>query len=255
MRLEGDVALVTGAAMGMGEAIARLFAREGAHVILADVNAEKGEGVAEEIRREGGSALFVETDVASSEQMKRTVATAVSRFGKLTIAILNAGIDVVGTVVDISEDDWWRCLRVNLGGVFLGMKHAIPAILAAGGGSVVSISSIQGLVGFPAYSAYAASKGGIIALTKQVAVDYGPRGVRVNTICPSTVLTPMCDRELREAEDPDALLREWAEPHPLKRIGQPVDVAEAALFLASRQASWVTGHVFVLDGGVTATGF
>lgn len=241
--------------MGMGEAVARLFAAEGARVALLDVNAERGRKVAEEIQAEGGEAFFAQTDVSRSADVQKAVALAVQRYGKLTVAVLNAGIDVVGSVVDIPEDDWWRCLQVNLGGVFHGMRHAIPEIVRAGGGAVVSVASIQGMVGFPNYSAYAASKGGIIALTKQVAVDYGPKGVRVNTICPSTVLTPMCDRELHEAEDPEQLLRQWAAPHPMQRIGLPIDVAQTALFLASAESTWVTGHTFVLDGGVTAKGF
>ena len=254
-RLEGEVAIVTGGATGIGAAVVELFAKEGASVVIADVNGEAGEDVAEGVRKTGGRSLFVRCDVSSAHDVEQVVAQAVGHFGKLTVAVLNAGIDVVGAVADISEEDWWRCLHVNLGGVFLGMKYAIPAMLAARGGSIVATSSIQALLGFREYSAYAASKGGVIGLTHQAAVDYGPHGIRVNAICPSTVLTPMCDHELAEAADPEALMRAWAAPHPLGRIGMPTDIAQAALFLASREASWVTGQSFVIDGGVTVAGF
>lgn len=254
-RLTGEVALVTGGASGIGAAMVELFAAEGAAVVLADVNRDLGQQIAQSVRNEDRKCQFVPCDVSVAKDVERAVAAAVDSFGKLTVAALNAGIDVVGTVVDTSEEDWWHCLRVNLGGVYLGMKYAIPAMLEAGHGSVVATASIQALLGFRAYAAYAAAKGGIIGLTHQAAVDYGPRGIRVNAICPSTVLTPMCDPELAQSEDPKALIQAWAAPHPLGRIGMPIDIAQAALYLASSESSWVTGQALAIDGGVTIQGF
>lgn len=254
-RLTGEVAIVTGGATGIGAAMVDLFAKEGAAVLVADVNGERGRELAAAVTEAGGACQFVSCDVSVAADVQRAVAEAEGRFGKLTVAALNAGIDVTGTVEDTSEADWWRCLGVNLGGVFLGMKYAIPAMRKAGGGSVVATASVQALLGFKAYAAYAAAKGGIIGLVHQAAVDYGPLGIRVNAICPSTVLTAMCEPELAAAPDREQLIRSWAEPHPLGRIGTPLDIAQAALYLASGESSWVTGQAFAIDGGVTIRGF
>jgi NAD(P)-dependent dehydrogenase (short-subunit alcohol dehydrogenase family) len=254
-RLGNQVAIVTGGATGIGRAVVELFAKEGAAVVLADVNETEGQRVADAVLAEGGRCRFVRCDVSQAKDVEAAVDEAVRHFGKLTVAVLNAGIDVVGTVVESSEEDWWRCLRVNLGGVFLGMKYAIPQMRKAGSGSIVATASIQALLGFRAYAAYAAAKGGIIGLVHQVAVDYGGDQIRVNAICPSTVLTPMCDPELTAATDPKALIQSWAAPHPLGRIGTPEDIAQAALYLASSESSWVTGQAFAIDGGVTIRGF
>ncbi len=255
MRLDREVAMITGGAMGIGAAVARLFAREGAAVVIADIDDSAAGAVLDEIRAAGGSTLYVRCDVGRQSAVDAAVATAVEAFGRLTVAVFSAGIDVTGTVVDASEESWQRCLRTNLGGVFHGMKAALPAMLAAGHGSIVSVSSIQALRGFHAYAAYAAAKGGVVALTRQVACDYGPRRVRANTICPSTVATPMTQAELDSSDDPGALMARWITPHPLGRIGMPDDVAQAALFLASEESAWLTGQTLVVDGGVTASGF
>lgn len=255
MRLEHEVAIITGGAMGLGSEAARTFAREGAAVVVADIDDAAGNAVVGDVRAAGGRALFVHCDVGSQSTLDAAVETAIEAFGCLTVAVFSAGIDVTGTVVDASEESWQRCLRTNLDGVFHGMKAVVPAMLVAGHGSIVSISSIQALRGFHAYAAYAAAKGGVVALTRQVAFDYGPRHVRANTICPSTVATPMTQAELDRSDDPAALMARWTAPHPLGRIGLPSDVAQAALFLASAEADWLTGQVLVVDGGVTASGF
>ncbi len=255
MRLAGETAIITGGAMGIGAEIARLFATEGAAVTVADIAEAAGEDVVAGIREAGGEARFVRCNVARAADVARAVRATVAAHGQLTIAVLNAGIDIAGGVVDTSEAEFWRCLRVNLGGVFHGMKFAIPAMLAAGRGSIVAVASIQALMGFRSYAAYAAAKGAVVALTRQVACDWGPRGIRANTICPSTVLTPMVQAELDRSDDPGALMRSWVEPHPLGRIGTPADVARAALYLASAESAWVTAQTLVIDGGVTGRGF
>ncbi len=250
-RLEGKVAIVTGSAMGIGRATAAVLAREDAKVVLADVDEERGKETLALIEEDGGEALFVKTDVSKPEDVKAAVDAAVDGYGRLDVLHNNVGIALGASVVDTTEDLWNRVLDVNLGGVYRGCKYAIPHMMSNGGGSIVNSASVQGLRGFKGWAAYAASKGGIIALTQQVALEYAPHGIRVNCIAPGTILTPMNEKVFEETDDPEALRETWNRMHPVGRFGQPEEVAEAVLFLAADSSSFITGQCLVVDGGLT----
>jgi len=253
-RLEGKVALVTGGAMGIGRAVALAFAREGARVVIADIDVEKGHEVVEAIRNTEGDAAFVQADVGRSEDVQAAVQTALRQFGRLDILVNNAGIAVPGSAVDMSEEDWHRVINVNLTGVWRGMKYAIPEMIKGGGGSIINLSSVQSLLGFPGWAGYAASKGGINALTQQAAVEYAPYAIRINAIAPGTIMTPMNERIFREATNPQELIERWNRMHALGRFGQPEEVAALVVFLASDEASVITGEVIRVDGGMVVKG-
>lgn len=248
MSLEGKVCLVTGAATGIGEAIAERLVTDGATVCLADIDGESLATVADRI---GGHAWTV--DVTHSTEVQRFVQEAAERCGRIDAMINNAGIAVGGTVADTPEEDWQRVLATDLTGVWLGMKYALPYLLRTKG-CIVNLSSVQALVGFPGWAAYAATKGAIIALTQQAAVEYGPEGVRVNCLAPGTIMTPMNERIFAHASDPDALIEDWNSSHALGRFGQPQEVAAAAAFLIGDDASFVTGTCLRVDGGLTILG-
>ena len=249
-RLDGKVAVVTGGAHGIGRASAKALAAEGAAVAVGDVDEAEGERCVEEIREAGGDAVFVRTDVTSMEDVEALVGAAVERWGRLDVMFNNVGVAIGGAAGEMSEDDWRRVIDINLTGVWRGMRVAIPIMLEAGGGSIVNTSSVQGHVGFLGWSGYAASKGGVDALTRQAAVEYAPKGIRVNAIVPGTILTAMNEGILREVDDPDALLAEWKAMHPVGRIGTPEEVAAAVVFLASDESSFVTGESLRVDGGM-----
>ena len=249
-RLDGKVAVVTGGAHGIGRASAKALAAEGARVAIGDVDEPDGRACAEEIVDAGGGALFVRTDVTSMDDVRALVGAAVDRWGRLDVMFNNVGVAIAGSAAEISEDEWSRVIDVNLTGVWRGMRVAIPIMLETGGGSIVNSSSVQGHVGFIGWSAYAASKGGIDALTRQAAVEYASRGIRVNSIVPGTILTEMNERILREVDDPDALQAEWRTMHPVGRVGTPEEVAAVVVFLASDESSFVTGESLRVDGGM-----
>ncbi len=248
MRLEGKVALITGGARGQGASESRLFAREGAKVVIADVLDADGMAVAAQINELGGDATFVHLDVSSEEDWQQAVAAAVSAYGKLDVLVNNAAIWRGGHVADTTSEQWDAVLDINAKGVFLGTKLAIPEMRKAGGGSIINISSTAGLVGSRTSSAYSASKGAVRLFTKSTAVQYGQEGIRANSIHPGPIDTAMGDQVWPDADSRE----ETIERTVLKRIGTPEDIANGALFLASDESSFMTGTELVIDGGMTA---
>ena len=251
-KLGGKVAVITGAASGIGHASALLFAREGAAVVVADLDPEAGEEAAARVREEGGEAVFVPVDVADSGQVERMVRCAVEAFGRVDVLFNNAGVNFPATVVDVGEKAWQRSLDVNLKGVMLGCRHAIPEMLKAGGGSIINTASMLGLVASPRQAPYSAAKGAVVMLTRQVAIDYAQRNIRVNCLCPSEVNTEMNRRFIEQSPDPAAELRRVLARIPMDRMAEPEEVAAAALFLASDDSSYITGVALPVDGGLTA---
>lgn len=250
MRLQNRVALVTGAAMGIGKAVALLFAKEGARIVAADLN-DTAANTEREIREAGGECLFVPTDISREPEVEALVRAGSERFGTIDVLLNVAGIAHESPAHLLKLEDWHRILDVNLAGSFLCAKYVLPGMMNAHRGAIVNISSVQGLFGFPGYPHYAASKGGIIAMTRQMAREYAAAGIRVNCIAPGTVDTPMNIGVLSRVANPEELRAEWDRMHPLGRIGQPIDIAYAALFLACDESSWVTGQCIAIDGGVS----
>lgn len=253
MRLAGKVSIVTGAANGIGRATAELFAREGASVVVADIDEQQGRDTVWRIKKDTGEAHFVATDVTRDEDVERLIATAVDRYGQLDVLHNNVGIAIGGNVVNTSPADWQRVLNTNLASVYRGCHFAIPEMLKTGGGSIVNTASVQGILGLPDWAAYAAAKGGIIALTRQIAVEYATRNIRVNCVCPAGVRTAMAEKILAASPDPEALLKEVTDVYPMRRLADPAEIAYAVLFLASDESSFVTGHSLVADGGFTVS--
>lgn len=253
MRFEGKVAVVTGAATGIGRATALAFAREGASVVLADVNAEAMNETARAIESAGGSGLAVLADVSRGEDARGIASDAVDHFGAVDYLVASAGIQTYGTVVDTDEDTWDRTLAVNLKGVYLAAKYCIPEMIKRGGGAIVNVASVQGLQSQPNVAAYAASKGALIAMTRTMALDHAGDGIRVNSLCPGSIHTPLLRfaADTYSPEDPLGAIEEWGKLHALGRVGQPEEMAEVALFLVSDAASFMTGATVVADGGLT----
>ncbi|HEX6822353.1 MAG TPA: SDR family NAD(P)-dependent oxidoreductase [Candidatus Sulfotelmatobacter sp.] len=253
MRLQGRVALVSGAAMGIGKGIASLFAQEGAKVVAADINADAGSATAHEIQAAGGQCIFQRTDVSAEDEVQAAVKAAERAFGPIDVLANVAGIAHEAPAHRLELADWNRIIAVNLTSMFLCAKHVLPGMMATRRGSIINITSVQGLFGFPGYPHYAASKGGIISMTRQLAREYAKDGIRVNCIAPGTVETPMNIQVLERVPNPAQLRRAWERMHPLGRIGQPIDIAWGALYLACDESSWVTGQCISIDGGVSCT--
>ena len=253
LRLENKVVVITGGASGIGRASALLFNAEGAKVVIADTDAANGDAVVEEIQKAGrGAAISVETDVTQPDQVKRLIDRTVQEFGRVDVLFGNAGILPLGTAWETSLEDWHRCIDVNLGGNFLLAKYGIPALIEAGSGVVLFTASELGIVGISGAAAYCASKGGLVNMTRAIAIDSAPYGIRVNSIAPGPISTPMTKYWLDRAEDPLALEKEQTEPVLLKRLGTAEEIARVALFLISDDSSFMTGSLVVADGGATA---
>ena len=248
MRLEGKVALISGGARGQGAVEAKLFASEGASVVIGDILDDLGKQVEAEIAESGGNATYVHLDVTSESQWNDAVAVAVEQYGKLDILVNNAGILIRAGVEDTTGEDWDRIMDINGKGVFLGTKAAIPAMRAAGGGSIINISSIAGLQGSPASAAYSSTKGAVRILTKSTAVQYALENIRCNSVHPGLIYTDMT----RDTLDTPEGEREWRARVPMGYIGVSEDVAKGVLFLASDESSYMTGSELVIDGGITA---
>jgi NAD(P)-dependent dehydrogenase (short-subunit alcohol dehydrogenase family) len=250
-RLEGKVALISGGASGMGMIAAHLFASEGAKVVLTDVSDDAGEQVAEKIRADGGAATYVHADVSSETDAKAMVDTAVGTYGGLTILYNNAGVMLGddGSVHSTDESIWDATLAINVKGVAHGCKYGIPAIIESGGGSVINVASFVAWMGAAtSQTAYTASKGAVLAMTREMAVEYARKGVRCNALCPGPIDTPLLAELL---SDPDRRQRRFVHI-PMGRLGQAEELAKAALFLASDDSSYMTGAPLVVDGGITA---
>lgn len=249
-KLDGKVAVITGAASGMGRATAIRFAGEGAAVVIADLNEEGGEAAVRDCRENGGRAVFQKTNVTAEADVQAAVARAVKEFGHLNVIYNNAGLGgALGSIEHTTVEDWDRTQAVLLRGVFLGMKHAIPALRRAGGGSIISTASIAGLAGGLGPHSYSAAKAGVVNLTRSVALEVAKDKIRVNCICPGGINTPIFNFLSTDRAAMEQLL---ARMHPIKRAGHPEDIAAMALFLASDDSEWITGTAMVVDGGLMA---
>lgn len=252
-RVAGKVALVTGAASGLGAEAARRLAGEGAAVVLSDLQADAGEAVARQITDAGGRAAFISHDVTSEAEWCRAVAAAESEFGALHVLVNNAGVS--GGPYELMThtlEDWRRIVSINLDGVFLGLRYAGPAIARAGGGSVINLSSILGKVAMAGAAAYCASKGGVCLLTKAAALEWAPLGIRVNSVHPGFIDTPMVSGAIQRSENGNEMREMIISRHALGRLGEPREIADAIVFLASDESSFMTGSELFVDGGYTA---
>lgn len=250
-RFENKVIIVTGGSLGIGEAAARAFAREGGRVVIASRDPARGKAATEAIEAEGGVAVSITTDVSREADVEALIAATLDRFGRLDALVNNAAIYLEGDAVETTLADWERLLAINLTGAFLCTKYAVDA-LARSRGAIVNVSSEAGLVGIKGQLAYNVSKAGLIALTKSSAVDFAERGIRVNCVCPGTTTTPLVDTALARAADPAAARRRLEEIRPLNRLGTADEIASAILYLAGSEAGYATGAVLAIDGGYTA---
>ncbi|WP_078595913.1 SDR family NAD(P)-dependent oxidoreductase [Evansella clarkii] len=246
MRLEGKVAVITGGASGIGEYTARAMIEEGAKVVVSDMNDDLGNTLVEDLNTNGQNAVYVHADVTSEADAEKMINTAVTEFGKIDILFNNAGIGALGASEDLPLDEWRKVISVNLDGVFLTAKHAIKAMQKNGGGNIVNNASILGHVGQAQTAAYTAAKGGVVNMTRALAVEYAQQNIRVNAVCPGYIETPLLSQLDEDMKNHLVSL------HPIGRLGRPEEVAKAVVFLASNDASFVTGANLLVDGGYTA---
>lgn len=247
MELENKVALITGAASGIGESTALLFAKEGAKLVITDIDEENGKALAEKINKGGGEAIFIKADTSVPSDSEKSVEAAINYFGKLDVAVNNAGIGGErSSVGELNIENWDKVISINLSGVFYGMRYQIPAMLANGKGSIINVASILGSVGYANSSAYVAAKHGVLGLTKTAAIEYSAKGIRVNSVGPAFIKTPLLEGLDQESKDQLARL------HPIGRLGEPDEVAEIFVWLAGNRSSFATGAYYPLDGGYLA---
>ncbi len=251
-RFVGKTAVVTGGASGIGKATAERFLEEGAKVAIMDLSEDSCRAVSDELKQKGYEPVFITGDVSDYDDVKRMVSEAVKALGRIDVLFNNAGILVEGTVEQVSEEAWDRIMDVNVKGVFLMCKEVVPLMLGQGGGTIVNTASCSGLVGDRNAIAYNTSKGAVVLMTKCLALDYAQKGIRANCVCPGEIDTPMFRQEARSRNKPvEEYRKELCEYHPIGRLGVPVEVANAVLFLASDDASFITGTAFSVDGGYT----
>ena len=248
-KLQNKTAIITGAASGIGRATALLLAREGAAVTVVDINEAGGQAVADAIAEEGGRAIFVRADVTRAEDCQRVVQETVDAFGGVDILYNNAGVIRRADVVETTEEEWDWVMAVNVKSIFLMCKYVVPVMAAAGGGSIINTGSGWGLKGGPRAISYCASKGAVVNMTRALAIDHGPQNIRVNSVCPGDIDTPMLRNEARQLGQAETDFLAEAADRPLRRFGSPDEVAQAVLYLASDASSYVTGTALVVDGG------
>jgi NAD(P)-dependent dehydrogenase (short-subunit alcohol dehydrogenase family) len=250
-QLDGKVAIVTGATYGIGKAIADLFAQEGAKITLAARDENKGKAALEEVKMKS-DAIFVKTDVSKSSEVKRMVDETILKFDRIDVLVNNAGVAPLGTILDSTEETWDYTIGVNLKGVFLCCKCVIPHMLRNRSGSIVNIGSINSFMAMENEAVYDASKGGVLMLTRAIALDFAKSNIRANCICPGAIETPLLMTQLKMAPDPEKVTRELVAKHPVGRMGKPEEIAKAALFLATDSSSFITGTTIAVDGGILA---
>ena len=247
--LKGKVAIITGSTSGMGESAAYLFAKNGAKVIVTGRREKEGKRVADKIKKSGGQAIYIQLDVSNEDNVKAMIQETVKKYGKIDILYNNAGIEAQGLITSASEEEINKVFNINIKGVMYCAKHALPYMKK--GSSIINTASIAGLIGFPNLTIYGATKGAVVSITRDLALDYAKNNIRVNCICPGIIWTDMVKKYLESAPDKEAVKKQLTLGTPLGRLGEPEEVAELALFLASDKSSFITGAIIPIDGGYT----
>jgi NAD(P)-dependent dehydrogenase (short-subunit alcohol dehydrogenase family) len=251
MRLEGKITIITGSGSGIGKSSALLFAKEGAEVVVVDRDVDKGKETVEEIQSAGGRAVFIKADVTDPDSVKSMVDEVITRFGRIDVLFNNAGISGIGMLHEIEPEDWDRIMSVNVKGVYLPSKYAVPHMMKAQYGSIINMSSCIAEIGLARRASYAATKGAVLSLTKSMQVDYASYNIRVNAILPGTIFTPFVENYLRTSDDPEAAIATLKTRQLSGELGRPEDVANAAVFLASDESKFMMGSPLYIDGGAT----
>jgi len=250
--LKNKVTIITGAGSGIGRATALLFAKKGAKVVVTDIDRKGGEETARMISGSGGEVIFVEANVSKASDVEKMVKTVVGKYRRIDVLFNNAGVELPKNVVATTEEELHRIINTNLIGEFLCLKFVIPHMIEQGGGSIINMGSVGGYVGYPDSAAYTASKGGVISLTRSTALDFAQHKIRVNCICPSIVLTPLVEGYISGSKEPEKVRETFMTMQPIGRIAEAEEVAKVVLFLASEEASYITGAIIPIDGGYTA---